>query len=195
MDQSKRLDALRLSEAEQRRILHELDEAANNPAAGELRVNQRYRYQIREGLLMQVAGFRVPFAVRPRNLSAGGISVLHGGFLYAGTPCVITLRTTGGEHACVAGQIVRCRCVHGRAHELNIHFEEPIEVGNFVDLRQARVVAGATEAAYSSAQVTRLARRLQELASEQAPLQELSCLLAQLTSLLPRQPGEGAAPR
>ncbi len=184
VDKSHRLDALRLPEAEHFRILQELDAAANEPAMGELRVNQRYRYQIREGLVMQVPGFQFQFIVRPRNLSVGGISVLHGGFLYAGTACTITLRTIDGEQLRVAGEIIRCRCVHGRAHELNVHFDQPIEIENFIDLHQARVVAGTEAAAYSCAQVTRLARRLEELASEQAPLEQLAHLLAQLTALL-----------
>jgi len=183
-DKSQRLDALRLSEDEQVHILHELDEAANHAAVAELRTSQRYRYQVREGLVMEAEGFQIQFIVRPRNLSAGGISVLHGGFLYAGTHCAIMLRSIDGELARVEGQIIHCRCVHGRAHELSVHFSEPIEIGNFVDVHQARVVASAATPAYSSAQVTRLARRLEELASEQAPLEELSRLLAQLTTLL-----------
>jgi hypothetical protein len=180
-----RLDALRLSEVDQFFILQELEKAARQPANAERRASRRYRYQVRQGLVMQVPGLRFQFIVRPRNLSAGGISVLHGGFLYAGTACAVTLRTVDGEQLPVAGRIIRCRCVHGRAHELNIHFTEPIALERFVDLHQARVVAPA-EPAYSRAQVVRLVRRLGELADEQAPLEQLSRVVAQLTALLNR---------
>jgi hypothetical protein len=182
-DKSQPLDALRLPEAEQLHILQELDASASQPATGELRINQRYRYRIREGLAMQVPGFQFQFIVRPRNLSAGGISVLHGGFLYAGTACTILLRTIAGKPASAEGKIVRCRCIRGRAHELNIHFDQPIEIENYVDLGKAPVAAGPATA-YSSAQVTLLAHRLEELASAQAPLAELVPLMAQLTTLL-----------
>jgi hypothetical protein len=178
------LDALRLSETEQLHILQELDKAANHAGVAELRASQRYRYLVRDGLVMEVEGFQLQFIVRPRNLSAGGISVLHGGFLYAGTRCTITLRDLDGESLSAEGEIVRCRCVHGRAHELNVHFDRPIEIAHFIDLQRARVVDGLETAAYSGAQVTRLARRIGELASEQAPLEELSRLLSQLTALL-----------
>ncbi len=190
IDPVERVDALRLSHADQQHILHQLDEAADQPVVVELRANRRYRYVVREGLVLQVEGTQVQFVVRPRNLSAGGIAVLHGSFLYPGTPCAIMLRELHGEQTLVEGRIVHCRCVHGRAHEVHIRFGEPIEIERFVDLRQARVVTAKDVASapgaltYPSAQVAQLARRLEELARDQAQRDELYQLVTQLAALL-----------
>ncbi len=189
IERVERLDALRLPEAEQLRILKRLDESGCS-VRSDLRSNPRYRYQIREGLGLQIEGKAVQFVVRPRNLSVGGISVLHGGFLYPGTACVITLRAVDGEQVRAAGMVVRCRCVHGRAHEVNIHFDEPIEIDDFVDSGRARPALASAPptqsgaAAYPGSRVARLARCLGELADERAPLEQLTHLMQQLTALL-----------
>lgn len=187
VDKSQRLDALRLSEADELHVLQELEEAAAHPVSSDLRASHRYRYHVREGLLLQVPGFPVQFIVRPRNLSTGGVSVLHGSFLYPGTTCTIMLKTIDGEQLCIDGRIIRCRCVHGRAHEVNIRFDKQIEIENFIDMRQARLVDGAESSAasvYPSSQVARLARRLEELATEGAPQEQLARVVTQLVALL-----------
>lgn len=156
----------------------------------ELRATYRYRYAVREGLVLQVEGTQVHFVVRPRNLSAGGIAVLHGSFLYPGTACAIVLRELHGAQTLVEGRVIHCRCVHGRAHEVNIRFSQPIEIERFVDAKQARLVAtrdvasAPGEPTYPSRQVAQLARRLEELARDRAHRDELYQLVMQLVGLL-----------
>jgi hypothetical protein len=186
VDQTPRLDALRLSEAEQSQLLAKLERAAHHVNV-ELRCRQRYRYHVREGLSLQIAASNVAFVVRPRNLSAGGISVLHGAFLYPSTQCTITLKTLAGEPVRIPGRVVRCRCVHGRAHEVNIGFNEPIEMADFLAPGQARCVSGNdpdAPAGYRGTDVAALARRLQVLADERAPLEQLAMLIEKLVDLL-----------
>lgn len=191
IDRVERLDALRLSEADQRHILHELDEAAVHPNREDLRATRRYRYVVREGLILQVDGAPVHFVVRPRNISAGGIAVLHGSFLYPGTACGIALRGLDGRTLLVNGRILHCRCVHGRAHEVNIRFVQPIEIEKFVDARQARLVttrdpvSAQGPADYSSAQIAQLARQIEELARDRVPRDRLHRLVMQLAALVP----------
>ncbi|MHC4414182.1 MAG: PilZ domain-containing protein [Planctomycetota bacterium] len=67
----------------------------------------------------------------PRNISCAGMSLLHGKFVYDGTPCVVGLKTLDGQVVPVRGKIMHCRLITGRVHELGIRFDEPIELGEF----------------------------------------------------------------
>ena len=175
------VDSLRLSDEEQRFILDELDRVIRAPPRRKLRQDLRYRYVVREGLLVEVEGATSRFIVRPRNLSAGGSSFLHGTFLYPGAACVVSLRATDGRSVHVAGRIVRCRCVHGRVHEIGVRFQERIDVGQFVVLGRARL---KEPGAYEPGEVIQLALELQDLALQTAPRHTLLRKIAELVELL-----------
>ncbi len=183
------VDILRLSEGEYLRILGELRQHELRGATAEARSETRYRYSLRRALVLQVADAPVRFWVRPRNISKGGISVLHGCFLYPDTPCIATLVTIDGESVLAPGIVVHCRCVHGRVHEVALKFAQPIDVSNFVRPgTQAEALAlqanGAADCRYPSADVMKLAADVQELAANGAPPERLTELLAELRDLL-----------
>ncbi len=187
------LDALRLSETEQQRILEQLDASRRPPGGPEQRANARYRYSVKGGLVLTVDGAYTSFVVRPRNISSGGMSVLHGSFLYPGARCAIALRTRTGERLLAPGLIVRCRCIRGRVHEVGLAFERPIPVGQFVELETAQPLPNPTaqvepELGYSRDRVADLARQLQQLATEGASRNLLRRRLAQLAILLQDKP-------
>jgi hypothetical protein len=172
-----------MSEQEQAQVLRELDVP---PSAQELqaRADPRIRYAVREGLVLQVAGHAVRFLVRARDISCGGISVLHGAFVYPGTECVVTLRTRDGEFVRAGGRILRCRCVRGRVHEVGIVFTDRIDVENFVTLA-ARTESDAVAAAeIDRAAVGAAIRELAQLLSAQAPQSDLASAAARLTGLV-----------
>lgn len=186
------IDLLRLSEREQECILealerHSIDVAAETRAD---RRHRRYRYVVREGLVVQVDGANARYVVRPRNLSAGGISFLHGSFLYPGTPCIVTLETTDGENVNASGRIVRCRCVHGRTHEVAVQFSGLIDIENFVSLETARVKdpgdapTADEQSAYPVAQILQGVDELRRLVSNGAPRPPIIQKLTEIVGML-----------
>lgn len=67
-----------------------------------------------------------------RNLSRGGISLLHAGFIHAGSRCRVTLTRTTGGTVDVPGEVKRCQHRQGTLHEFGIKFDRPINLADFV---------------------------------------------------------------
>jgi CheY-like chemotaxis protein len=67
-----------------------------------------------------------------RNLSAGGLSFLHQGFLYPKSRCNLMLPRADGTMQPMAGTIVACRHINGLLHEIGIRFDERIDPADFV---------------------------------------------------------------
>lgn len=184
------VDALRITEAEHRALLDELDRVGAAETGANQRAGKRYRYVVREGLILQVDKDDTRLIVRPRNISSSGIGLLHGSFLYPGTTCTIALKTTAGKHVLASGRIVHCRCVRGRAHEVGVQFDNPIDVEDFVrvaDLPAQRTPSDGnptTTAAYDPNEVVNLVQQLGALAADGAPPEQLLRKLALLVALL-----------
>lgn len=129
------IDALRLSAQDQQSLVTEMDRGARTTPGIDKRKSKRLPYASVQGLILQVThpgGTTVRFMVKPRNLSRTGLSVLHGGFIHPGTPCVTPLRDLRGEPKPVRGTVVACRHVRGRVHELGIEFDGPIPIHEYV---------------------------------------------------------------
>lgn len=67
-----------------------------------------------------------------RNLSRGGISLLHAGFIHAGSRCKVLLTRTNGGTVEVPGEVKRCQHRQGTLHEFGIKFDRPINLADFV---------------------------------------------------------------
>lgn len=123
---------IRLPPEQIARILDELDV----PTTGwhTARRDTRYKYRIHEVVvLMQQPGFAGPmaFIVPTRNISARGLSFLHGGYVHPGTLCVVQLVTTRGGQQNVVGTVRRCRYVQSNVHEVAVHFKTSIDPAAF----------------------------------------------------------------
>ncbi len=95
---------------------------------------QRYKMVRRAALRVQhPAGNVTSHLVRTRNLSAGGLSILHGCFLYPRTMCHVALQTRHGESVAIAAAVQWCRHVSGKSHELGLCFSRMIQVDEFID--------------------------------------------------------------
>lgn len=81
--------------------------------------------------------------VYTRNLSAGGIALLHKGFIHAGSQCVVRLPTKGGKPLALTGTIVCCRHIDRLIHEVCVRFDEKINLDDF--MASAGVGASAQE--------------------------------------------------
>ena len=81
------------------------------------------------------------FIVCSRNISVGGIAVLHGGYVNRGARCRVGLVDRGGVTRWLPATAVNCRHVENTLHEVNIKFDQPITVTDFVTQEDARACA------------------------------------------------------
>lgn len=109
-------------------ILDELDAAGEAPDQD--RRAPRYGYRVK-GLViqMQQPGFATPisYQVPTRNMSARGMSFLHGGFVHPGTRCMVQLITRYGTWNNANATTHRCRYVQANVHEVVILFEQELD--------------------------------------------------------------------
>lgn len=138
---------LRLDDERIAAILEKLDTGPEHGDAG--RRALRYRYRVK-GLVihMQQPGFStpVPFLVPTRNISASGLSFLHGGFVHKGTRCLVQLITTYGTWANVTASVVRCRFLEGNVHEVAIKFDQEVNPAVYCSAAvQSRVLLAEDE--------------------------------------------------
>lgn len=129
-----RPNSLGLDQSELHRLLDEL-EAHDSRGVEPRRSFTRLTYRAPTiGLSLRdargTAGPRV--AVACRNLSRGGVCLLHRAFVYPGSLCEVVLPRTDGREVAVSGQIVWCAHRRGMIHELGVRFTTPIEVEEFL---------------------------------------------------------------
>ncbi len=67
-----------------------------------------------------------------RNLSSGGISLLHNAFVHPGSPCAIVLEHRVTGPCVIEGEVVRCTHRAGVLHEIGVRFHEPILVADYL---------------------------------------------------------------
>jgi DNA-binding response OmpR family regulator len=87
------------------------------------------------------AGGEARFLVSTRNLSAGGISFLHAGFVHARTLTRILLPTLSDDVVSVPGRVAFCRHVDRTVHEVGVQFDDRIDPMRFI-ARCERSIAG-----------------------------------------------------
>ena len=132
MDQSRMgehsVRTIRLHDEKLKKILDGLDAAETTPSGRRQAV--RYAYRMKGVLIhMQQPGstITVPYLVPTRNLSEGGMSFLHGGFVHPGTRCTAQLITNYGKADDVCGGVVSCRYLEGSIHEVSVRFDRAID--------------------------------------------------------------------
>lgn len=128
------IDSLRLSPGQMRELHAGLDQFRRAEVERELRESDRFLYRTGEPVEVRIdhpGGSTAVYLVQPRDLSAGGMGFLHGGFLHPGALCSVKLRDKAGKTVLVTGKIARSRMIKGRTHEVGIAFEERIELGAF----------------------------------------------------------------
>lgn len=125
-------DCVRLSDSERAEVLRRL-EGRLEPSSQELRGDARHEYRGHNVHLdVHMEGGRVGrYLTFSRDLSASGLSLVHGGFVYPGTPCQVTLTTLNGENDTIEGVVMRCEYVRGTLHELGIRFNQRIDPRRF----------------------------------------------------------------
>lgn len=128
------LDLVRLPAAQRQRLLASMDDRAGGNAPKRCRKSARHatRGEMTPMIVLQPGGNVSAFLVMMRNLSAGGLAVIHGGFIHPGTQCRVLLATVSGKKVVLVGAVRRCRHVRGVLHEIGLEFEAAIAPEDFV---------------------------------------------------------------
>ncbi|MBL8745768.1 MAG: hypothetical protein JNK58_05350 [Phycisphaerae bacterium] len=129
MNQPVHHDCTRLTEPQLLSLLEGLSRTARTRPDSR-RKDVRYEYHVPQVKVVaqhQSAG-STGFIMHARNISRGGISLLHGGFLHTRTHCTVTLSSVHGKAHLVMGEVVGCRHVARNIHEVSIRFYEKISI-------------------------------------------------------------------
>ncbi len=125
------LHTLDLTETELQALLDESTHRPTDDAAAQ-RKHPRSAYRVSDGIVVEFVdrgAMQDCARVAPRDISSGGIGVLHRGCLEGGTPVAVFLpiSQTGSAHL-VSGRVVRCFCLTKDVYDVGVAFEEPIDI-------------------------------------------------------------------
>lgn len=130
------LDMVRLSMKERHRLLSILDSEQSLRSGENARKSPRQAYRAATApmVVIQPGGSVSAYLVVTRNISAGGMAVIHGGYIHAGTECRLMLGTIDGEKVVVPGRVRRCRHIKGNLHEIGVEFLKAVAPEDFVPI-------------------------------------------------------------
>jgi len=112
--------------------IEELQPEGSSPNREFVRWNFRI---VRADLTIEHAtGSKVVLPVATRNISRGGISVLHSSFVYPKSRCHVTAMLDDGRKLDIDGIVQRCNHIGGKVHELGIKFDEEISTKELLGL-------------------------------------------------------------
>jgi CheY-like chemotaxis protein len=97
-------------------------------------VRWAYRAATVTVVFIHPGGTETKLTLACRNLSAGGIGLLHRAFVHPGTKCVVFLPNVRKQLVEIPGKIVRCIHLEGAVHDLGVEFEKPVRARDFVQL-------------------------------------------------------------
>jgi len=121
--------SIRLEEPAIQKILDQMD-PVDDSGSTDKRLSERYKYRLMNVVLhlqQPGDGTALSFRCPTRNLSEGGISILHGGFVHIGSRCVVQLISSHGAWEHVVGTVVGCRYVQANVHEVRIRFDHRVD--------------------------------------------------------------------
>ncbi len=129
------MNTLRLGQHELTKLLEQFDkDQPENSNPDREFVRWSYRVGVVELVLEHSSGSKVTLPVATRNISRGGISILHAAYVHSGSSCDIILKIPGGKQQVISGKVVRCNHVEGRVHEVGIAFNQQISTKDLLGL-------------------------------------------------------------
>ncbi|QKK07364.1 MAG: PilZ domain-containing protein [Planctomycetota bacterium] len=128
-----RANTLGLDELKVSAVLDKLDgKASGKPSIKRTFTRLPFRVRSLTLTLTHPGGTNTSVQVVCRNLSRGGIGVLHSAFAHTGTRCTVDLPRLDGGSDSVEGTIVRCSHISGQVHELGILFDNEVRLDTHV---------------------------------------------------------------
>ncbi len=128
-------NTLSLEGALYQRLLAKLDERGNTGDPNANRVFRRLSYAHQKLVIhVESEGHNErTLIVATRNLSQGGISILHSSFMYTGTGLTVELIDYEGNTTPYHGTVTRCEHRGGRVHEIGIKFDSELVLRKYLD--------------------------------------------------------------
>ncbi len=116
-------------------LLDRLDSSASkNTDLGREFVRMNFR-NLRVVLTLEnSSGGTTMIPVVAKDISRGGISLLHRAYVYPGSLCTVSFVGSDEEKYHVRGKIARCTHRGGKVHEVGISFDENLDVQNLLGL-------------------------------------------------------------
>lgn len=115
-------------------IMDLLDEAGEGGRVRRNHSRLSFRVPAIEVEVYQPSGGSVSFFVACRNLSRGGLSVVHSSYMHVGTKCRIKMQHNTDGEVWIKSSVVQCRHVTGRVHDVGLKFDKEIDVNDFMKL-------------------------------------------------------------
>ena len=137
--------SLRLDPEVVETALDELDKAAAT-GVDRNRRSRRFRFRNEDSIVdVRQPGSVSPcrFRIITRDLSAGGLSFLHRGFLHAESKCTFIVIDRTGKPRTFTGTVVQSQYVANGAHLVSCRFDKGIYVADFCDQAEHRNVVVA----------------------------------------------------
>lgn len=132
-EKSRALNSLRLDDRVLNAVLNKLDDGAG--VSGESKrtyVRWPFRHASIDVTMIHPGGSRAAVPMACRNLSCGGIGLLHSAYAHPGTPVELRLPHPFRGSVPVSGTITCCRHRGGLLHEIGVKFDRAINVRDFV---------------------------------------------------------------
>jgi len=113
-------------------VLDELDGARDQWKHDRREYERTEHRRLNAVLIIREVGQDMAFMVGTRNVSRGGVSLLHRHMMHLGEPCTVAFPLRGDTRQFfVTGRAVHCRHVRGLLHEVGIRFDRPISEPDF----------------------------------------------------------------
>lgn len=133
-ERGKKLNSLRLDDRTLNAVLDKLDTEADAqaPSAHRTYVRWPFRHTDIGVSLTHPGGSKSSVLMACRNLSCGGISLLHNAYIHTETPVEVMLPHPFRGPVPIAGKVTRCRHRGGLLHEVGVKFDKQINVRDFI---------------------------------------------------------------
>jgi PilZ domain len=195
MAESAPFSSVRLSEVERKALLKAITMKADASPQAAKRGHTRYSLPSGTAVvaeLEQPGGTPQKLVVSVRDISRGGLSLLHGGYLHVDTRCVFRFFDAGKKQIAIAyAKVVRCQHVKGQIHDVGAKFDMPLSVEG---LLTRTVASGAEETkSFTYPALQALVDELLTLMRTGAEFDQIRALLAEMTKALDHAQGARSA--
>lgn len=145
-----RTNTLGISQAVLDALIDKMEASSQSASAARSSLRVPFRRLALPMNIFHSDGSRSVIQVACRNISSGGIAVLHSSYMHVGSICEVILPRAGLSPVPVSGRVVRCRHVGGKVHEIGVKFNKPVEPRQFsepneTDLRRVLDAVNPTE--------------------------------------------------
>lgn len=127
-------NTLNLSAEQLGMIMDDLDAVGAGDRVRRSHARLSFRIPAIEVEVYQPSGGSVNFCVACRNLSRGGLSVVHSSYMHVGTRCRVKMEHNTNGLMWITASVVQCRHVTGRVHDVGLKFDKEVDVNDFMEL-------------------------------------------------------------